>query len=402
VLTVAIDRRESCAAPSQISASQSTNPRNIDTYPLPPLFPMGAGSSAASSSGESTSPNAYCSIFSPHPELRRALGSEKVIVWTLLDARGTHRVQLVHDIFTGRRRVSVDERVVYEKARTLIDHGSSHTVSIPPEDYLRCVVSVVERGVDFAYSMVVNEQAYPRFQQEFWRYSALWYVPKTGRISAPPSASPAAALSDASTSAASSAGATASAASSSSSDPSVSPHFHTVVALTVPNLAVVANGRPVDLHSSFSDSEHDPPDSTKHKFQLLRQYEGVSAAAAKASPYLECELTVWLDKNDAPLPAGVVSSHIPRDKKQGRTRFLLRVDGALLAQAPSPLVSLHQSLNNSSNTNSAQDTAGAATEAPAAAANADSDNVGEGTLDGANAADEGAMLMSALGGAART
>jgi hypothetical protein len=146
-----------------------------------------------------------------------------------------------------------------------------------------------------------------------------------------------------------------------------------------------------------------------------------SAATEQQSHFLDCELTVWLDQNDMPLPAGSVASHIPRDKKQGRMRFLMRVDGALLAQAPSPLVSLHKSLTSSSNTNSggrqvASDTSGGtATAATTAAAAGTTGNGGVdsasppafatagatagstgGVLVGAGAADEGTMMMSSL------
>lgn len=352
---------------------------------------MGAGGSSSAPSKASSKPaNAYCSLFSPLPSIRRALGSDKVIVWKLMDEHGSHCVRLEHDIFTGRRLILVDDTVVYEKGRQLLDTGSSHAFNIGA--HLKCVVSIIETGMTYGYAMSINEQTFARFREQFWKYAALWRVPKNGvlvsrgRTGSAANWSPSTKDSAAAAAADSVAASTIAASSSpvAPASPSCLPRFHTVVVLSSPQLTVLLNGRPVELHSSFSAHDStDPDDSTRHTFRIPlvqddsddddddneeedERSNGASAAAATAvaassfaaasaassssssSSLMECELTVWLNKDPELLPAGSVASHVPRDKKHGRTRYLLRINGAILAQAPSPLVSLHKSLHSQS------------------------------------------------------
>ena len=342
---------------------------------------MGAGVSSSTPSKASSKPaNAYCSLFSPLPTIRRATGSDKVIVWKLMDENGAHCVRLEHDVFSGRRLILVDDAVVFEKSRQLLDTGSNHAFSIGRG--LKCVVSIIETGLQFGYALTINEQNFARYREQFWKYSALWRVPKSGVLrtgsaiqwpagGGAQASSTGLSTGDAAAAAAADSVAASALAGSSSSpaapaSPSILPRFHTVVVLSHPQLTVLLNGRPVELQSSFSAPDStDPDDSTKHTFKIPKGSDeeeddeddensnassAASAAAScpsSASSFLDCELTVWLSKDSECLPLGSVSSHVPRDKKHGKTRYLLRVNGAILAQAPSPLVSLHKSLHSS-------------------------------------------------------
>lgn len=351
---------------------------------------MGAGSSAPGSGSSVASaqlPNAACSMFRPHPVVVKAFGSEKVLVWKLISERGYHTIRLEHDVFTGRRLILADGVAVYAKARTLLDTGSTHAFVVAG---MRCQVQIVEQGLQFGYALTINDQPFARFRAEFWKYAALWYLPRNGRLT-PRTGSgvwPEAAASAAATSAYAHAAALPTAAVPASSEPtspasssspaprsstearaippspSTIPRFHTVVVMSHPQLTVLLNGRVVDLQSFFSNmSEHDAGlpehESTTHAFVLPRGEDDDADAVD-----VHCQLQVWIDKNDAPLSAGQIQNHVPRDKRHGRNRYALRMGGTLVAQAPSPLVGVHGSLQNSTASASSGASAPAATSAP--------------------------------------
>jgi len=283
---------------------------------------------------------------------------------------------------------------------------------------------VCRQGIQFGYALHINDQSFTRFRQEFWRYAALWYVPRSGIVAPGDEAqwpSPVAASSDGasvapspSLAAVSSAAASSVPSSPSSTvSPSESSHFHTVVVLSSPQLTVILNGRVAELESTFSgvdeggsgsgssgsDGSLEPEDSTKHKFMAPREdtddeddtfsdvrpvhvrAESASMAAAAARLALlthprskacgiECELTAWLEREPA-LPPGAIVSAVPRDKKRPM-RFALRVDGQLLPQAPSPLVSVHKSLRKGSHSTNVDVTSNSSEPNSASAADSSS------------------------------
>jgi len=125
---------------------------------------MGAGSSSCPAAASSKPANAFCTIFSPHPVIRRALGSDKVLEWALLDETGAHTVRLEHDILTGRRLILVDNNVVFERPRMLLDGGSKHAFNVGRS--LRCVVSIIDQVSPHAGAQ--REDCGENMQHSFW------------------------------------------------------------------------------------------------------------------------------------------------------------------------------------------------------------------------------------------
>ena len=269
---------------------------------------MGAGSSTVSSgvTASSQPPNACCSMFRPHPVIVKAHGSEKVLVWKLISEKGYHMVRLEHDVFSGRRLILADNIEVFWKPRTLLDTGSNHSFTLAGN--MKCQVQIVEQGLQFGYALTINEQPFARYRAEFWKYAALWYLPRNGRL-APRVGSgvwPEAAASAAAASAYAHASALPPAALPASSEsstpspaeptspppkasprppravppsPSIIPRFHTVVVMSHPQLTVLLNGRVIDLQSSFSSMhEHEAGlpehESTTHAFVLPQRGGG--------------------------------------------------------------------------------------------------------------------------------
>lgn len=293
---------------------------------------MGAGSSSSSSSSaapSSSPPNARATLFRPRPFLRYAFGSEKVLLWELYDHTGSHSVRLEHDIFTGRRLIAVDDRVVFSKPRTLIDTGSTHQFDI---GIMHCQISIFEQGMQYGYALTINGKTFAQFRDEFWQTTALWYLPVKHTTDEAAS--------------------------------STRVHFHRVLVLSYPQLTVLVNGRVVDLQSAFSSSAPvdtvSDQESTTHTFFVSTrpdntiadvEEEGeesggsggaagraaaVAPSAASDADLVPCELMVWLAQSESSSTPGQVSA-ARRDKRHQSFRYTLRCGGQVMAQASSPI-----------------------------------------------------------------
>ena len=288
--------------------------------------------------------------------------------WKWIDHIGSHTVHLEHDVFTGRRLIAVDGKVIFTKAYTLLDTTSSHTVMCGST---KCVIRVVESAENgYGYALLLNDQPFARFRESFWKHANLWYLPVDGKITTrrqgsgvweeallsshgelnqyqntnpqiAPATTPTAATSS-------------SPAQSDSLTSPGAPRYHSVVVLSEPQLTVLVNGTVVELDSTFSSSddlETESSHGTIHTFSLPK--------AREDGDDLICHLQVWLD-DAAPVPVGHVANRVPRDKKHGRFRYALKLNGVTVSQAPSPLVGIQGALaahNNSTATASAKDEA---------------------------------------------
>ena len=73
--------------------------------------------------------------------------------WTI-ETPERHYVRLEHSFWSGRAKIFVDEKLVFERPTTISDHGFQHQVLI---DGIPCIVKVTTNGITFSYSFVENE-----------------------------------------------------------------------------------------------------------------------------------------------------------------------------------------------------------------------------------------------------
>lgn len=73
--------------------------------------------------------------------------------WTI-ETPKRHYVRLEHSFWSGRAKIFVDEKLVFERPTKISDHGFQHQVLL---DGIPCIVKVTTNGITFSYSFVENE-----------------------------------------------------------------------------------------------------------------------------------------------------------------------------------------------------------------------------------------------------
>ena len=79
-------------------------------------------------------------------------------VWTFTVKDGNHTVALEHDYFSGRRKITVDDRIILETGKHLMDAGSMYRFQVSG---VPCQVLIERRFVTlgFKYSVYVHEKS---------------------------------------------------------------------------------------------------------------------------------------------------------------------------------------------------------------------------------------------------
>ena len=205
-----------------------------------------AGTVTVTANGSTTAPNHHVTIGGltgiTHGSLRH-------VTWALYHESGYHAIHLQHDGLTGRRLIQCDGRDIYFKKSyyTLFDSSSTHTfdlatLQLVPANVAAATVSagtgtyatvnVEEKDTYFLYTTQINGRQYREYQLQFWQRATILTLPIVQMASRRHADG-----------------------SRRQNEEGVSESQHSVVIVHTPQMVVLVDGRPVDVHGGFGAAD---------------------------------------------------------------------------------------------------------------------------------------------------